>query len=114
MTEDSTRQLKVARQIQKDLSEIFRLRGMAFYGGAMITVTNVRISPDLAVARVWISVFPSAKGQDVLGQVQAQTRTIRGELGHKMAKQFRIVPDLSFLIDDSLDYVDHIDELLKK
>ncbi len=113
MTEDSTRQLKVARQVQKDLSEIFRLQGMAPYGGAMITVTNVRISPDLAVARVWLSIFPSAKAKEVLASVQAQSRSIRGELGHRVAKQLRIVPDLSFLIDDSLDYVEHIDELLK-
>lgn len=109
----STRQLKVARQIQKDLSEVFQQQGMAMYNGAMITVTNVRVSPDLAVANVWISIFPSQKAAEVLQQVKAQTRTIRGELGKRVAKQLRVVPELVFYVDDSLDYVEHIDELLK-
>lgn len=109
----STRQLKVARQIQKDLSEVFQQQGMAMYNGAMITVTNVRVSPDLAVANVWISIFPSQKAAEVLQQVKAQTRTVRGELGKRVAKQLRVVPELVFYVDDSLDYVEHIDELLK-
>ncbi|HNY23465.1 MAG: 30S ribosome-binding factor RbfA [Bacteroidales bacterium] len=109
----NTRQLKVARQIQRDLSEIFQAQGMAMYDGAMISVVNVRISPDLSVARVWISVFPSAKAKEVLARVQDQQRALRGEVGRRVAKQLRIVPELIFYIDDSLDYVEHIDQLLK-
>lgn len=112
--ESNTRQLKVARQIQKDLSVIFQEKGMTQYGGAMISVVHVRISPDLSVAHAWISVFPSEKTQKVLQQVQEQSRSIRGELGRRVARQLRIVPDLVFFLDDSLDYAQHIDELLKK
>lgn len=112
-TESNTRQLKVARQIQKDLSEIFRNRGMAVYGGAMISVVHVRISPDLSVAHSWISVFPSEKAVEVLKLVQEHTKAIRGELGHRVGKQLHIVPELVFFLDDSLDYAEHIEELLK-
>lgn len=111
--ETSTRQLKVARQIQKDLSEIFREKGMASYQGAMISVVRVRISSDLSVAHTWISVFPSEKASAVLDQVKDQNKAIRGELGRRVARQLRIVPELVFFLDDSLDYVQHIEELLK-
>ncbi|HBG52901.1 MAG TPA: 30S ribosome-binding factor RbfA [Rikenellaceae bacterium] len=113
-TEQNTRQLKVSRQIQKDLSEIFRAKSPGAYNGTMISVVHVRISSDLSVAHVWISVFPSDKAKDVLKQVQEQNRTIRGELGRRIARQLRIVPELVFFLDDSLDYAQHIDELLKK
>ena len=114
MESETTRQQKVARQIQKDLAEIIRARGMAAYDGAMVTVSGVKISPDLALAKVYVSIFPSAKAQDVMQRLQDETSRLRGELGRRVAKQLRIVPELSFYLDDSLDYVEHIDELLKK
>ena len=110
----STRQLKVARELQKDIAEIIRSTGMAAFGGAMVSVTEVRISPDLSVAKVYVSVFPSAKSEEVMQLVNENARTIRGELGRIVAKQFRIVPELAFFLDSSLDYAEHIDELLKK
>ena len=81
METESTRQQKVARQIQRDLSEIIREKGMSAFGGALITVTSVRVSPDLAVAKVHLSVFPSGKAKDVLKLVEAASKSIRGELG---------------------------------
>ncbi len=114
MEGQSTRQLKVARQLQRDLAEILRAKGMAAFGGAMITVSEVRISPDLAVAKVFVSIFPSSKGHEVLHLLEEQNKSIRGELGRLVAKQLRIVPELIFALDESLDYVEHIDELLKK
>lgn len=114
MESQSTRQHKVSRQLQRDLSEIFREKGTQAYAGAMLTVTSVRISPDLSVARVYISIFPSAKTKEVLEIVEATSRAIRGELGNRISKQLRIVPQLVFLLDDSQDYVQKIDELLKK
>lgn len=114
MERESTRQLKVARQIQKDLAEIIRSRGMAAYDGALVSVSGVKISPDLSIAKVYVSIFPSSKQQSVLKIIEDSARTLRGELGRRIAKQFRIVPELSFFLDDSLDYVEHIDELLKK
>ena len=114
MEKETTRQQKVARQIQKDLAEIIRARGMAAYDGAMLTVSGVKITPDLALAKVYVSIFPSSKAVDVMEQLGEETSRLRGELGRRVSKQLRIVPELVFYLDDSLDYVEHIDELLKK
>lgn len=110
----STRQLKVAKELQKDLAEIIRSKGMAMFGGAMVSVTEVRISPDLSVAKVYVSIFPSSKAEAAMQVIEDNARAIRGELGRLVAKQFRIVPELVFHLDSTLDYVEHIDELLKK
>ena len=110
----STRQLKVAREIQKDLAEIIRSKGMAAFGGAMVTVSEVRVSPDLSLAKVFVSIFPSEKAEAVMQVLTENVRAYRGELGRVVAKQLRIVPELAFLLDTSLDYAEHIDELLKK
>lgn len=114
MESESTRQQKVARQIQKDLAEIIRARGMAAYDGAMLTVSGVKITPDLALAKVYVSVFPSAKAGPAMHKLEEENSRLRGELGRRVAKQLRVVPELAFYLDDSLDYVEHIDELLKK
>ena len=114
MEGESTRQLKVARQLQRDIAEIIRAKGMATFQGALVSVSGVKISPDLAVAKVYISIFPSNKQQAVLQIVQDMGKSIRGELGRLVAKQLRIVPELIFCLDDSLDYVEGIDELLSK
>ena len=109
-----TRQLKVAREIQKDMAEIIRRKGMAAFGGAMVTVSEVRMSPDLSIAKTYVSIFPSEKAQEVMGILKDNVKALRGELGHEVAKQLRIVPEIVFYLDSSLDYVDHIEELLKK
>jgi len=110
----STRQLKVGRELQKDLAEIIRRKGMAFFGGAMVTVSEVRVSPDLSVARVYVSVFPSDKQEATMAILEDNIRAIRGELGREVRSQLRIVPELVFSLDTSLDYAEHIEELLKK
>ena len=110
----STRQLKVGREIQKDLAEIIRAKGMAAFDGAMVTVSEVRISPDLSVAKVYVSVFPSEKQETAMGIIADSNKALRGELGRKVGKQLRIVPELVFYLDTTLDYAEHIDELLKK
>ena len=110
----STRQLKVGRELQKDLAELIRSKGMAAFGGAMVTVSEVRVSPDLSVAKVFVSVFPSEKQGPVMQLLQDNNKTLRGELGHLVAKQFRIVPELIFILDTTLDYAEHIEELLKQ
>ena len=112
--QESTRQLKVGRQLQRDLAEILQQQGMNAFHGAMVTVTSVRMSPDLALARVRVSIFPSQKRDDVMEILQKQIKNIRRELGRRVAKQLRIVPELIFQVDDTLDYVEHIDELLNK
>ena len=110
----STRQLKVARELQRDLSEIIRSKGMAFFGGCMVTVSEVRISPDLSIAKVFVSIFPSAGAPQAMQTQEENKRALRGELGRKVASQLRIVPELDFFLDTTLDYAEHIEELLKK
>ena len=110
----TTRQLKVAREIQKDLAEIIRSKGMAFFGGAMVTVSEVRVSPDLSIAKTYVSIFPSSKAEEVMKILDDNLREIRGELGRQIGRQLRIVPEIVFYLDTSLDYAEHIEELLKK
>ena len=110
----STRQLKVARELQRDLAEIIRSKGMAVFGGSMVTVSEVRISPDLSIAKVFVSIFPSSRQEEVMKVLKENTRVLRGELGRKVASQLRIVPELDFFLDTTLDYAEHINELLKK
>ncbi len=114
MEGQSTRQLKVAREVQRHLAEIIRRRPMSQFGGAMLSVSEVRISPDLSQAKVFVSVFPSDKQQSAMKALSAEKSSIRGELGREVAKQLRIVPDLDFFLDTTLDYAEHIEELLKK
>ena len=114
MEGESTRQQKIGRQLQRDLAEIIRSKGMAAFNGAMVTVSEVRDSPDLSVAKVFVSIFPSAKADEVMKIIQDSVKQLRGELGRLVGKQLRIVPELIFMLDSSLDYVEHIDDLLKK
>lgn len=111
---ESTRQRKVASQIQRDMAEIIRQKGMPFFGGALVSVSGVKISPDLSVSKVYVSVFPSEKSGAVMNVLEENVRAMRGELGARVARQLRIVPDIQFLLDSSLDYVEHIEELLRK
>lgn len=110
----STRQLKVASQIKRDMAEIIRSKGMAAFDGALVSVSGVKITPDLSQAKIYVSIFPSSKSETVMEIIGGQMRALRGELGRRVGKQLRIVPELQFFLDDSLDYVEHIEELLKK
>ncbi|MDR0765752.1 MAG: 30S ribosome-binding factor RbfA [Odoribacteraceae bacterium] len=110
---DSIRQNRVGRLIQRDLSEMFRGECKEYAGGAMLSVTVVRVSPDLSYARVYVSIFPSSLTGEVLRSLVANNKTIRFLLGRKIGKQMRVVPELRFFADDSLDYIQKIDELLK-
>lgn len=111
---DTTRQNKISRLIQKDIAEILQREGQELFRGIMVSVTSVRISPDLSIARVYLSIFPSEKGTETLKEIKTHQSRIRGLLGLKVGKQLRIVPQLDFHIDDSLDYIDNIDRLLKE
>ena len=108
------RQQKVARLIQKEISDIFLLKGKILFGNAFITVTGVRITPDLSLARIHVSLFKANDRSALLEKIKLHTKDIRRELGNRVAKQLRITPSLEFYIDDSLDYVEKIDSLLKK
>ncbi|MBR6248574.1 MAG: 30S ribosome-binding factor RbfA [Muribaculaceae bacterium] len=110
---ESTRIQKINRLIQKELSELFRLE-TAKMGGVLVSVSSVRTSPDLSIARVHLSIFPSERGPEIIENVKANEKTIRYNLAQKVRYQLRRTPELAFYIDDSLDYIEHIDELLKK
>ena len=114
MEEVSKRVQKVQREVQRHLAEIIRSKGMAFFGGALVTVSEVRMSPDLSYAKVFISCFPSEKRADVMQTLQDKAKAIRGDLGRVVAKQLRIVPELAFFEDTTLDYAQHIDDVLAR
>ena len=103
---ETTRQQKIERLIQKELSDMLQ-RQTQQAPGVLVSVSRVRISPDL-------SVFPSERGEEIVANINANVKTVRFELGKRVRHQLRIIPELKFFIDDSLDYIEHIDELLKQ
>ncbi|MBR5440854.1 MAG: 30S ribosome-binding factor RbfA [Prevotella sp.] len=108
-----TRQNKVARLLQKELAQIFQEQTRATHG-MMVSVTRTKVSPDLSICTAYLSVFPSEKASETVANVNENMKTIRFELGKRLGKQVRIIPELRFFLDDSLDYIDRIDKLLKK
>lgn len=106
-----TRQNKIARMLQKELSIIFQQQ-TRMMRGVMVTVTRTKISPDLSICTAYLSVFPSEKAKEIMENINANEKTIRYELGTRIRHQMRIVPELRFFLDDSLDYIDRIDQLL--
>lgn len=110
---ESTRQAKISRLLQKELSEIFRQQ-TAKTRGVIVSVSTVRVSPDLSIARIYLSVFPSDKGQEMIDNINASQKSVRYELASKVRFQLRKVPELHFYLDDSLDYIANIDSLLEK
>ena len=109
---ETTRQNKIARLRQKELSDIFLLQAKSM-PGILISVSAVRISPDLSVARAYLSIFPSEKAEEMIKNINENMKSIRYELGTRVRHQLRIIPELKFFVDDSLDYLEKIDELLK-
>lgn len=110
---DSLRQSKVNSLLQQEMAEVMQGYGHRLLPGGLITVTGVRISPDLGLAKVYLSMFPVKDKQAVLQQIRELTPRLRGELGNRLGKQLRIVPELNFYIDDSLDRTEEIEALLK-
>ena len=108
-----TRQNKIARLLQKELSQIFQEQTRSLHG-VMVSVTRVRISPDLSICTAYLSIFPSEKSEELIKNITKNEKQIRYELGTRVRYQLRIIPELRFFIDDSLDYIERIDELLKK
>ena len=110
---EGTRLQKIERLLQKELGDIFQKETQAMHG-VLVSVSVVRVSPDLSVARAYLSIFPSAKGEELLEAIRSNTKAIRYDLGQRVRLQLRKIPELSFFIDDSLDYIEHIDSLLSK
>ena len=113
MENTNTRQQKIAKQIQRDIAEIIQRDFSALLRGILVTVTTVRVSVDLAYAKIYVSVFPFDKAQATLDLLTEHNRAIRGALGNRMRNQVKSIPELQFFIDDSLEYIENIDNLLK-
>ena len=109
---ESTRQQKISRLIQKDLGAIFQEQSRNHFSGALITVTKVAVTKDLSVAKIYLSLFVTKDKEALLEAIRTRTREVRHELGIRVRNQLRVIPDLQFFLDDSLDYIDNIDHLL--
>ncbi len=108
---ETKRQAKISRLLQKELSEIFR-RQTASMGGVLVSVSAVRVSPDLGLAKAYLSIFPPERSQEILANIKAQGKTVRYELAQAVKQILRKCPELQFYLDDSLDYIENIDRLL--
>jgi len=110
---DTIRQQKIARLLQKEIGEIFTKKEVSFSKAMMVSVTQVRVSPDLGIAKVYLSLFPATDKKEVIQQIQEKSKEVRYMLGKRVGKQLRHTPDLHFYLDDSFDYAEKIDQLLK-
>lgn len=111
---ETTRQQKIARQIQKDVAEIFQKEGAPIVRGSLVTVTAVRVSPDFSYAKIYVSIFPFGRSGEVMQALEHNIRLVRGALGQRIRNQLKNVPEIQFFLDDSLEYIEHIDEALKR
>ena len=109
---DNNRLQKVNRLIQKELGELLLIEAKKMQG-ILISVTNVRVSADLSVAHAYLSVFPTEKSNELVSNINENVKTVRYDLGKRLKNQLRVIPDLTFHVDDSLDYIENIDKLLK-
>ncbi|HNU78674.1 MAG: 30S ribosome-binding factor RbfA [Prolixibacteraceae bacterium] len=114
MEQFTTRQNKIARLIQKEMAGLFLRELKSEFNNLLISVTVVRITSDLSLARCYLSIYPPEKANDTMNHIKHITKNIRGLLGNKVAKQLRIIPNLEFFIDDSFNYLENIDRLLEK
>lgn len=114
MQAPTPRQNKVARLIQKDMSDLLQKFARDWFPGVLISVSAVRVSPDFGLAKVYISIFPSGKADEILERLNGANKEIRYQLGQRVKNQLRKIPEIALFIDDSLDYIDNIDTLLKE
>ncbi|MCD6354198.1 MAG: 30S ribosome-binding factor RbfA [Prolixibacteraceae bacterium] len=113
MEQFSTRQNKISRLIQREMADILLKLNKSKFPGKLISVTVVRVTKDMGIARIYLSIFPSEFAEKILGEISKNSKQLRGELGRKVGKSLRVIPNLEFYIDDSLDYIDNIDKLLQ-
>ena len=111
---ETKRQKKISKLILKELSNIFQRESRQFIGGILVTITNVRISSDLSVAKVYLSLFPSKDPIKLLDSLNENKKFFRKMLGNEMRRDIRIIPEIIFYLDDSAEYFEEIDRLLKK
>ena len=110
--EPTTRQQKIARQIQKDTADIFARELAGKLRGVMTTVTTVRVSPDFGYAKIYVSVFPFGEAQRVMQTLDEESWMVRRSLGQRIRHQLKVVPELQFFLDDSLEYIENIERAI--
>ena len=110
---ESTRQLKISKLLQKEMATIFQDVAREHFPGTLLSVSKVRVSPDLGVAKVYVSIFPVAKTKEVEDFLAVNNAKLRGALGHSVGNQLRVTPELMVYTDDSLEYEENIDRLLR-
>jgi ribosome-binding factor A len=111
---ESVRQQKVARLIQKEMADIFLKESRVLFGNVFISITTVRMSPDLSVAKLYLSIMLREDKKVILKEIQTQSKPLRKLLGEKIRKQVRIIPEIIFYLDDNVDYANHMDDVMSK
>ena len=110
---ETTRQQKIAKQIQKDVAEIFQKAGASLVRGLLVMVMWVRVSPDFGYAKIYVSVFPFDRSAELMKTLEHQNWFVRRALGQRLRNQLKNVPEIQFFLDDSLEYIEHIEQALK-
>lgn len=110
----SPRALKLSKQIQRDISDIFIKDAAHLVKGKLVSVTVVRMSTDLSLAKVYLSVFPFENHKEVIEAIQAQAWSLRMLLAKRMKNQIKSIPEVAFFLDDSMEYAEGIDSVLSK
>ena len=110
---ESTRQLKIAKLLQKEMATILQDLAREHFAGTLLSVSKVRVSPDLGVTKIYVSIFPISMTQEVEKFLNVNNAKLRGALGHSVGRQLRVVPNLVVFVDDSLEYEENIDRLLR-
>lgn len=110
---ENTRQQKIAKQIQKDIAELLQQEAAEVIRGSLVTVTAVNMSPDLAYAKIYVSVFPFDRSTEVMQSLDRHVRFLRGLLGQRLRNQIKGIPELQFFLDDSLEYIEQIEQAMK-
>lgn len=108
----SKRQVKFGRQIQKDLGQIFQKDPRHYFGNSLVTITGVEMSPDLGLAKVYLSVFPIKDTEEVFFNINEKKSEVRKHLGRLIGKQVRIVPEIAFIHDDTEEKASKMDQLI--
>ena len=111
---ETTRQQKIAKQIQKDMADIFQKEGATLVRGSLVTVTGVRVSPDFSYAKIYVSIFPFERSQELMERFSHQNWFLRRALGQRIRNQLKNIPEIQFFLDDSLEYIEHIEKALKE
>ena len=111
---ETTRQQKIAKQIQKDMADIFQKEGATLVRWTLVRVTVVRVSPDFSYAKIYVSVFPFEQSKTLMDRFAHQNWFLRRALGQRIRNQLKNVPEIQFFLDDSLEYIEHIEKALKE